>query len=135
MSLLKIQKQSPWTVLWKGLPKNHPKFTGTYRLEVCNFIKKTLTRAYFGHLFRAASVNNALFQFLRAFSHSRNLELACCFWGVSSVNLARLIHTARMPCRHRCFLENYAKFLGTPILWKNYKQLLRKKLSYICSFN
>ena len=81
MSVSKIQKQSPWRVLWKGVPTNYPKFTGSYRLEACNFIKKTLTRAYFRHLLCAVPAHNALFQFLRAFSHSRNLELACCLGG------------------------------------------------------
>ena len=97
MSVLKLQKQLPWRVLWKGVPKNYPKFTGSYRLETCNFIKKTPSRAYFRHALRAVPAHNALFQFLRAFSHSRNLELACCL-GVSSLNLSFFIHTARMPC-------------------------------------
>ena len=76
--MLKTQKQSPWRVLWKGVPKNYPKLTGKhlyqslYRLEACNFIKKAPTRAYFRHLLPAVPTHNALFQFLQAFSHSRN---------------------------------------------------------------
>ena len=87
MSVLKIQKQSPWRVLWKGVPKNYPKFTGSYRLEACNFIKKTPTRAYFRQLLRAVPAHNALFQFLRAFSHSK-LRIGMLCRGVSSLNLS-----------------------------------------------
>ena len=104
MSVLKIQKQSPWGVLWKGLPKNYPKFTerhlyqSLYRLEACNFIKKTPTRAYFRQLLRAVPAHNALFQFLRAFSHSK-LRIGMLCRGVSSLNLSFFfIFTARMPC-------------------------------------
>ena len=69
MSVLKIQKQSPWRVLWKGVPKNYPKFIGSYRLEACNFIKKTPTRTYFRHLLRAVLAHNALFQCVLFYSY------------------------------------------------------------------
>ena len=115
MSVSKIQKQSPWRVLWKGVSKNYPKFTGSYRLESWNFIKQTLTRAYFRHLLLAVPAHNALFQFLRAFSHSRNLELAWCLGGFFfkfALFYSYRTHAlpfSNMPCRHRRFLENFAK--------------------------
>ena len=69
------------------------KFTGKhlyqslYRLEACNFIKKTPTTAYFRQLLRAVPAHNALFQFLRAFSHSK-LRIGMLCRGVSSLNLS-----------------------------------------------
>ena len=85
--MFKTEKQSPWGVLWKGVPKNYPKFTekhlnqSLYRLEACNFMKKASARACFRHLLRAVPAPNALFQFLRVFSHSKTLEFACCLGG------------------------------------------------------
>ena len=113
MSVLKIQKQSPWEVLWKRVPKNYPKFTGSYRLEACNFIKKTPTRAYFTLLLGAVPAHNTLFQFLWAFSYSRNLELACCLGEGSSLNVSFLIHTAHILCLSKICPTNTGVFWRT----------------------
>ena len=62
----------------KRCSKELPKIYRKLQAGASIFIKKTPTRAYFRHLLRAVPAHNALFQFLWEFSHSRNLELACC---------------------------------------------------------
>ena len=118
MSVLKIQKQSPWGVLWKGLPKNYPKFTerhlyqSLYRLEACNFIKKTLTRDYFRHLLRAVPAHNAVSIFAGIFTLQK-LGICMLFREVSSLNLSFFIHTARMPCLSKICLTDTGVFWRT----------------------
>ena len=62
-------------------------YQSLYRLEASNFINKTPTRPYFRQLLRAVPAHNALFQFLRAFSHSK-LRIGMLCRGVSSLNLS-----------------------------------------------
>ena len=143
MSVLKIQKQSPWRVLWKGVPKNYSKFTGSYRLEACNLIKETLNRAYFKHLLCAVPAHNALFQFLQAFSHSRNLELACCLGGgfiFKFVFFLLILHACPVFLKYalatQAFSGELCKVFKNTYFVEQLKTAVSKKsISYICSFN
>ena len=103
MSVLKIQKQSPWGVPWKGVPKNYPNFIkkhlyqSLYRLEACNFTKKTPTRAYFRPLLHAVPAHNALTCtqcpvsiFADVFTLQK-LGICMLFKAVSSLNLSFFI--------------------------------------------
>ena len=118
MSVLKVQKQSPWGVLWKGVPKNYSKFTEKhlyrcfYRMEACNLIKKTSSRAYFRHLLRAVPAHYALFQFLQTFSHSKKLKLACCLGGFRLNFFSFFIHTTHMPYLSKIYL------VGREVFWR-----------------
>ena len=124
MSVLKIQNQSPWGVLWKGVPKNYPNFIkkhlyqSLYRLEACNFTKKTPTRAYFRPLLHAVPAHNALTCtqcpvsiFADVFTLQK-LGICMLFKAVSSLNLSFFIHTARMP-----FLSKISP-TDTGIFWR-----------------
>ena len=148
MLVLKIQKQSPWGVLWKGVPKNYPKFTrkhlyqSLYSLEACNFIKKTSTKAYFKHLLRAVPAHNGLFQFLRAFSHSRNLEFACYLGGFifKFVFFLFILHTYPAFLKYALLTQTFCEelcnfFKNTYFVEQLQTAASEKSISCICSFN
>ena len=118
------------------VPKNYPKLTGRCRLEAP-------TRANFRHLLRAVPAHNALFQFLQAFSRSRNLELACCLGWVSSLNLfffLLILHACPVFLKYalptQAFSGERCKVFKNTYFVEQLKTAVSKKIiSYICSFN
>ena len=133
---VKNTEVSPSRVLWKGVPKNYPKLTGRCRLEAP-------TWANFRHLLRAVPAHNALFQFLQAFSHSRNLELACCLGGgfiFKFVFFLLILHACPVFLKYalatQAFSGELCKVFKNTYFVEQLKTAVSKKsISYICSFN